>query len=56
MFKYYERSEILIIRFCKQNQENIIKNLHNGNFDNFYISTTSLVDDIILSMQEKRYS
>lgn len=39
-----------MIKVCKLNQENVIRQITNGTFDNVAISESNLSDDIILSM------
>lgn len=39
-----------MIRLCKYNQENIIEKIRNGQLDALALSTTNLIDDIILEM------
>lgn len=39
-----------MIRLCKYNQENIIDKIRNGQLDALALSTTNLIDDIILEM------
>lgn len=39
-----------MIKLCKLNQENVIRQITNGNFDNVALSESNLADDIILSM------
>ena len=44
---------ILMIKLCKHNQDNIIRQITNGKFDNIALSESNLADDIILSMYEQ---
>lgn len=39
-----------MIRLCKYNQENVIEKVRNGQLDAIALSTTDLIDDIILEM------
>lgn len=39
-----------MIKLCKLNQDNVIRQITNGHFDNVSISESNLADDIILSM------
>lgn len=39
-----------MIKLCKYNQENIIEKIRNGQLDTIALSTTNLIDDIILEM------
>ena len=41
-----------MIKKCKLNQENVIRQITNGLFDNVALSESNLADDIILSMYE----
>lgn len=42
-----------MIRLCKYNQENIIEKIRNGQLDALALSTTNLIDDIILEMNSR---
>lgn len=42
-----------MIRLCKYNQENIIDKIRNGQLDALALSTTNLIDDIILEMNSR---
>lgn len=39
-----------MIRLCKYNQENILDKIRNGQLDAVALSTTNLIDDIILKI------
>ena len=39
-----------MIRLCKYNQKNILDKIRNGQLDAIALSTTNLIDDIILKM------
>lgn len=41
-----------MLKLCKLNQDNVIRQISKGNFDSVAISQSNLVDDIILSMQK----
>ena len=41
-----------MLKFCKYNQENVIRQITNGTFDNVSSSQENLVDNIILSMYD----
>lgn len=41
-----------MIRLCKYNQENVLRNIREGKLDAIALSTSNLIDDIILSMYD----
>ena len=41
-----------MIRLCKHNQENVIEKVRNGQLDAMVLSSTNLIDDIILEMNK----
>ena len=41
-----------MIKLCKHNQQNVLEKVRNGQLDAIALSTTNLVDDIILQMNE----
>lgn len=43
-----------MIRLCKHNQENVIKKVRNGQLDAMALSSTNLIDDIILEMNNRK--
>lgn len=43
-----------MIRLCKYNQERVLENVHNGKLDLVALSSTSLIDDIILEMYQNQ--
>ena len=42
-----------MIKVCKLNQENVIRQITNGSFDNVSLSESNFADDIILSMYDQ---
>lgn len=42
-----------MIKKCKLNQENVIRQITNGNFDNVSFSESNFADDIMLSMYDQ---
>lgn len=44
---------IFMIRLCKLNQDNVIRQITNGTFDNVSLSESNFADDIILSMYDQ---
>lgn len=40
----------MVIRVCKENKESVLQQVRNGKLDSAMLSTTNLVDDIILAM------
>ena len=42
-----------MIRLCKLNQDNVIRQITNGTFDNVSLSESNFADDIILSMYDQ---
>lgn len=45
-----------MIRLCRYNQENVIKQVRQGKLDAVALSTSNLIDDIILAMSDKKRS
>lgn len=43
-----------MIRLCKHNQENVIEKVRNGQLDAMALSSTNLIDDIILEMNNRK--
>lgn len=43
-----------MIRLCKHNQENVIKKVRNGQLDAMALSSTNLIDNIILEMNNRK--
>lgn len=43
-----------MIRLCRYNQENVIKQVRQGKLDAVALSTSNLIDDIILAMSDKK--
>ncbi len=43
-----------MIRLCKHNQDNVIKKVRNGQLDAMALSSTNLIDDIILEMNNHK--
>lgn len=43
-----------MIRLCKYNQENVIEKVRNGQLDAMALSSTNLIDDIILEMNNRK--
>lgn len=41
-----------MIKICKHNQENVLNKIRNGHLDSISLSTTNLIDDIILEMHD----
>lgn len=40
-----------MLRACKENKQNVLENIRIGNIDAAALSTTSLVDDVIMAMK-----
>ena len=40
----------MVLRICKKNQESVLAQVRNGELDAAILSSTNLVDDIILAM------
>ena len=40
----------MVIRICKENRESVLEQVRNGNLDAAMLSTSNLIDDIIIAM------
>ena len=40
----------MVIRICKENRESVLEQVRNGNLDTAILSTSNLIDDIIITM------
>lgn len=44
-----------MIRVCKENRESVLEQVRNGKIDAAMLSTTNLIDEIILTMHTKEF-